>query len=107
TGLRVAVEGGKLDPRPASEVEVALFRIAQEALTNVAKHAAASRARVAISGQAGRVRLVVEDDGRGIAATTAANDAAAPGWGMAVMRERAVAVGGARRVESRGQGKSL
>ena len=107
TGLRVAVEGGKLDPRPASEVEVALFRIAQEALTNVAKHAAASRARVAISGQAGRVRLVVEDDGRGIAATTAANDAAAPGWGMAVMRERAVAVGGAMRVESRGQGTRI
>ena len=107
TGLRVAVEGGKLDPRPASEVEVALFRIAQEALTNVAKHAGASQARVAISGQAGRVRLVVEDDGRGIAATTAANDAAAPGWGMAVMRERAVAVGGAMRVESRGQGTRI
>jgi signal transduction histidine kinase len=107
TGLRVAVEGEKLDPRPASEVEVALFRIAQEALTNVAKHAAASRARVSISGSAGQVRLLVEDDGRGIQATTAANDAATAGWGMAVMRERAVAVGGAMRVECPGQGTRI
>jgi signal transduction histidine kinase len=107
TGLRVAVEGRKLDPRPASEVEVALFRIAQEALTNVAKHAAASHARVSISGSAGRVRLLVEDDGRGIEATTAANDAETAGWGMAVMRERAVAVGGSMRVECPGQGTRI
>jgi signal transduction histidine kinase len=107
TGLRVAVEGAKLEPRPAAEVEVALFRIAQEALTNVAKHAGASRATVSISGSAGRVRLLVEDDGRGIEATTAANDAGTVGWGMAVMRERAVAVGGSMRVECPGQGTRI
>ncbi len=107
TGLRVAVEGRKLDPRPAAEVEVALFRIAQEALTNVAKHAAASHAKVSISGSDGRVRLLVEDDGRSIEATTAANDAGTAGWGMAVMRERAVAVGGSMRVECPGQGTRI
>lgn len=106
TGLRVAVEGERLDPRPASEVEVALFRIAQEALTNVAKHAGASRARVALSGSAGRVTLVIEDDGRGFDAA-AANDPAGSSWGMAVMRERAVAVGGAMRVESPGRGTRI
>ena len=106
TGLRVAVEGGRLDPRPASEVEVALFRIAQEALTNVAKHAGASRATVALSSSAGRVTLVIEDDGRGIDAA-AANDPAESSWGMAVMRERAVAVGGAMRVESPGRGTRI
>ena len=99
TGLRVAVEGGKLEPRPAPEVEVALFRIAQEALTNVAKHAAASRARVSLTGGAGRVRLLVEDDGRGIRSAPDATDPGPAGWGMAVMRERAEAVGGAMRVE--------
>jgi two-component system sensor histidine kinase UhpB len=104
TGLRVAVEGQKLDPRPSPEVEVALFRIAQEALTNVAKHAAASRARVALSAAAGQVTLVVEDDGRGI---EAANDPGRTSWGMAVMRERALAVGGAVRVESPGQGTRI
>ena len=108
TGLRIAVESEALDPRPASEVEMALFRIAQEALTNVAKHAGASRARVALSASAGRVTLVIEDDGRGIDATAAANDpGGASTWGMAVMRERAVAVGGAMRVESPGRGTRI
>ena len=104
TGLRVEFGGEKLEPRPAAEVEAALFRIAQEALTNVAKHAGASRATISLSSQAGRVRLVVEDDGRGIAA---ANDSEALGWGMAVMRERAAAVGGAMRVESPGHGTRI
>jgi len=107
TGLRVAVESETLDPRPAPEVEMALFRIVQEALTNVAKHAGASRARVALSAGAGRITLVVEDDGRGIDATVAANDPGARTWGMAVMRERAVAVGGAMRVESAGRGTRI
>ena len=106
-GLRVAVEGGKLEPRPKPEVEMALFRIAQEALTNVAKHAGASSARVALSCAAGKLVLVVEDDGRGINSTRAANDPAGPGWGMAVMRERAGAVGGAMRVESPQQGTRI
>ncbi|MGH8675066.1 MAG: CHASE domain-containing protein, partial [Burkholderiales bacterium] len=107
TGLHVAVEGAKLEPRPAPEVEMALFRIAQEALTNVAKHAAASRARVSLSGTEGRVKLLVEDDGRGIGPASAANDPGPAGWGMAVMRERAAAVGGAMRVESPGQGTRI
>ncbi|MGQ0546481.1 MAG: ATP-binding protein, partial [Betaproteobacteria bacterium] len=103
TGLAVALEG-RLERRPSAEVELALFRIAQEALTNVAKHAGASRATVTLSAGAGLVRLVVEDDGRGIDATTAANDPGGGGWGMAVMRERALAVGGTVRVESPGRG---
>ncbi|MGQ0656063.1 MAG: CHASE domain-containing protein [Betaproteobacteria bacterium] len=99
TGVRIELQGGKFDPRPAAEVEMALFRIAQEALTNVVKHAGASGARIALTRHEGRLRLIVEDDGRGMAATTAANDPARPAWGMAVMRERAMAVGGEMRVE--------
>jgi signal transduction histidine kinase len=102
TGLRVEVGGAKLEPRPPAEVEVALFRIAQEALTNVVKHADATQARITLSRDAERVRLVIEDDGRGVA--PAANDAEEQGWGMAVMRERAAAVGGTMRVESPGRG---
>lgn len=102
TGLNIDVDGARLEPRPPAEVEVALFRIAQEALINVAKHAGASQARVSLKRDAGRVRLVVEDDGRGIG--PAANDAETVGWGMAVMRERAAAVGGAMHVESAGRG---
>ena len=103
TGLQVAVEGRDIGARPAPEVELALFRIAQEALTNVAKHAAASRAKVALARSGAQLMMVVEDNGRGIA-PSAANDPAPPGWGMAVMRERAAAVGGAVRVASSGAG---
>jgi signal transduction histidine kinase len=105
TGLRVKIAGARLEPRPPAEVEVALFRIAQEALTNVVKHADATQARISLSRAHGRVRMMVEDDGHGIA--PAANDAEALGWGMAVMRERAAAVGGAMRVESSGRGTRI
>ncbi|MEA3195459.1 MAG: hypothetical protein QOD26_3792 [Betaproteobacteria bacterium] len=105
TGLRVEFGGAKIEPRPPAEVEVALFRIAQEALINVAKHAGASQARISLSSEPGRVRLVVEDDGRGIAG--AANDGETVGWGMAVMRERAAAVGGSMHVESPGRGTRI
>jgi two-component system sensor histidine kinase UhpB len=103
TGLRIAVEGKDAGPRPAAEVEMALFRIAQEALTNVAKHARATHARVALARTTGKLTLVVEDDGRGIA-PAAANDPGPAGWGMAVMRERAGAVGGTVRVDSSERG---
>ena len=105
TGLHVEVGGKMLEPRPPAEVEVALFRIAQEALINVAKHADASQASISLSHDAGRVRLVIEDVGCGIA--PAANDAETLGWGMAVMRERAAAVGGSMHVESPGRGTRI
>lgn len=85
---------------------MALFRIVQEALTNVAKHASASSARVALERAGDQLTLVVEDDGRGIAGA-AANDPGPPGWGLAVMRERAAAVGGAVRVDSSGGGTRI
>jgi signal transduction histidine kinase len=91
--------------RLPDETETHLFRIAQEALTNVAKHAGASRATVSLSREAGRVQLVIEDDGRGI--VPAANDSEEIGWGMAVMHERATAIGGAMRVESHGRGTRI
>ncbi|MBI3371626.1 MAG: CHASE domain-containing protein [Betaproteobacteria bacterium] len=99
TGLPVSVHGDTLQPRPAPEVELAMFRIVQEALTNAAKHAAASQARIALTTGAGRVRLVIEDNGRGVLPVHGANDRPHAGWGMAVMRERAEAVGGGMRVE--------
>jgi signal transduction histidine kinase len=107
TGLHIDLSGGKFDPRPGADVEMALFRIAQEALTNVVKHAGASSARVALTREPGRVMLVVEDDGRGMGVTQAANDPAKVAWGMAVMRERAVAVGGEMRVEALERGTRI
>ena len=69
-------------------VEVAAYRIAQEALTNVVRHAGASRCHLAVSTDASRLHLSVSDDGRGV-------DAEGPrGVGLASMDERARAVGG-------------
>jgi two-component system, NarL family, sensor kinase len=86
-GLEVLVEAsGDLNDLPAA-VEVGAFRIVQEALTNVHRHAGARVCRVSILG--GRVlRLEVVDDGRGI------SDPRSGGVGMTSMRERAEELGG-------------
>ncbi len=82
------------EPRPLPvEVEAALFRIAQEALSNVRKHARARRARVILTFGAQGVTLAIEDDGVGFDATAMPP----PGdgdFGLAGMRDRAALVGG-------------
>ncbi len=75
----------ELDP----ELETTVYRIVQEALTNVAKHARAETARVAIALSEGQVLIEVEDDGSGFDA-----DAPTSGFGLAGMRERAYLAGG-------------
>jgi two-component system sensor histidine kinase UhpB len=70
-------------------VETALFRIAQEALTNVVRHARASRAAVTLERRVGAAMLRVEDDGRGISPGREST-----GLGMLGMRERAERLGG-------------
>lgn len=75
---------------PDAEVGLAVFRIVQEALTNVARHAHATRVDVTLRGDARGVTLTVVDDGLGLAP-----EANARRHGMVGMRERALAVGGA------------
>ena len=82
------------EPRSvAPEVEAALFRITQEALSNVRKHARARRARVVLAYGERSIRLLIEDDGRGFDP----NEPARPGdggFGLEGMRRRAALVGG-------------
>jgi two-component system, NarL family, sensor histidine kinase UhpB len=74
---------------------VEVYRVAQESLTNVARHARASRVELALETGAGSVVLRVVDDGRGMDEAAAAN-----GYGgVRGMRERAVLVGGALAVK--------
>ncbi len=94
-GLDVSVEAsGGLPPLPAA-VEVAAYRIAQEALTNVVRHAGAKTCAVRfdLDREAGLLRIEVEDDGRGIGAKRGT------GVGMFSMRERAEELGGTCVVE--------
>ncbi|MFG1991807.1 sensor histidine kinase [Actinoplanes sp. NPDC048988] len=75
-------------------VEVVVLRAAQEALTNVRRHAAANEASVLLAYTPSRVRLVVRDDGRGF------EPSAADGFGLSGMRQRATQINGDLRVRS-------
>ncbi|MCX6023847.1 MAG: histidine kinase [Chloroflexi bacterium] len=91
------------DLRLPPALEQALFRIAQEALNNVSKHARATEAAVTLEAADGVVRLTVSDNGVGLAA----NGAAAPTGrtlGMRSMSERATALGGHVEVTNRPEG---
>jgi PAS domain S-box-containing protein len=91
TGL----EGSRLSP----ESETALYRITQEALTNVAKHAHASRVSVILEWRSDVVRLIIEDDGIGFNAVRAGAGGGDP-CGLVGMRERAALLGGTLDIES-------
>ncbi|HTC80362.1 MAG TPA: ATP-binding protein, partial [Acidimicrobiia bacterium] len=98
----VAVEVDADPCRLPAHVEVALYRIAQEALQNVMKHAQAERVTVRLSTAGGGVHLVVEDDGRGFRPTEASrNRNGDPSYGLVGMRERAELVGAYLQVTSR------
>jgi len=79
--------------------EITLFRILQEALTNVAKHASASRVQVWLEDEGSLVRLIVRDDGRGFYYAVKGGTQP-PTWGLLNMAERARMMGGTCRVES-------
>jgi two-component system, NarL family, sensor histidine kinase UhpB len=89
------------EQRLPREVEIALFRIVQEALTNIARHAEAKHICVRLVRQPGRIEASIEDDGRGFrAAHAAAGAAPARGLGLLGMQERAALVGGHCEVRS-------
>jgi PAS domain S-box-containing protein len=94
TGIAVTVRANETAGRPALQVEIALFRIAQEALNNVAKHARARRVEIALDHANGECVMSVEDDGIGFDDVEGTSQKPKPGLGMVTMRERAQAVGG-------------
>ena len=94
-----------LPDRLPPEIETAIYRITQEALTNVARHASAQRVRVALVADNGELRLEVEDDGVGARPNPDAQ--ARVGIGLIGIRERARALGGTLRFESSTKGVRL
>jgi signal transduction histidine kinase len=80
-----------------------LFRITQEALTNVAKHAQATQVTVMAEEDGETVRLTIADDGIGFDPTRLAGADGRQGWGLLTITERAEAVGGHCRIGSRPQ----
>ena len=97
--VRVTVTGE--ESRLPAEMETALFRIGQEAISNVARHAQATNARVGLDFRNGTITLEVEDDGVGFDVASVL-DSADPRreWGVLGMRERASLMGGTLQVTS-------
>jgi DNA-binding NarL/FixJ family response regulator len=77
----------------AMEVEAQVFRIVQEALTNVRKHASARRIEISVAVEGDRLVVIIADDGRGFEAASS-GVGAWPHYGLEAMRERAGAIGG-------------
>ena len=89
---------GLLDERLPREVETVLYRIAQEALNNVAKHAHATRVELLLERRSDNVLLIVEDNGVGF--EPADKESHAGGFGLVGMQERAAVVGALLQVDS-------
>jgi signal transduction histidine kinase len=102
TGMRVELEA-QIGDRLPTDVETALYRIVQEALTNVVKHAQASSISIVLARSPRAVTAVIEDDGRGFAPA-----AGTDGLGLLGMGERLALLGGKLKLESsRGAGTTI
>jgi signal transduction histidine kinase len=96
SGIPAAVESTLSEQRLPPELETVLYRLVQEALTNVVKHAGAERVSILVTQSDGGVRAVVEDDGQGFSPGEVRVDA----LGLVGMRERLALLGGTLSVES-------
>ena len=96
TGIAMHLESRLPESRLPSEIETVLYRVVQEALTNVVKHAQAEHVSVLLHSKPGRVAAVIEDDGRGFA-----DEDETEGIGLLGMRERVALVGGTVTLETR------
>ena len=96
TGIEVEYRS-TLEGRLPEETETHLFRIAQEALTNVARHSGASKVEITIEPRGNEVQVCIRDDGRGLPET---NGKPAEGMGLTGMRARARSAGGDARIRS-------
>jgi len=95
TGITVDFGAALGSERLPGEIETALYRIVQESLTNVVKHARARRVSIALTRMEGFVTAVIEDDGQGFEPETGGG-----GFGLIAMRERLGLLGGRLRIES-------
>jgi len=95
TGIVVDLEAGSVAGRLPSEIETAIYRTVQESLTNVVKHAHARRVSVLLTVTGGKIKAVIEDDGKGF-------DPSEPGEGVGLLgiRERMELLDGTLTMES-------
>lgn len=108
TGIAVVTQVAPQFPRLRSKTEIALFRITQEALNNISKHALASNVSISLEGNGATVRLSITDDGKGFLLQGSRINPTGSGWGLTIMKERAELIGGRFRLDSViGEGTSI
>lgn len=96
-GPAIVVVGSEIEPRLIPEIELALYRVIQEAIENAIRHANASDIRVSIARQDDRIHAEIVDDGHGFSVDEALGS---QDLGLFAMRERAISVGGTLTVKS-------
>jgi signal transduction histidine kinase len=107
TGLRIRVDSA-IEGRLAPAVETALYRIMQEGLTNITKHAAAVRVQLQLRRDARMVHALLQDDGVGFAVDPVVNQKGPRGLGLLGIQERVEVLGGTLQITSApGQGTAL
>ncbi|PYV53028.1 MAG: hypothetical protein DMG91_18035, partial [Acidobacteria bacterium] len=111
SGISVEFKAPKDRVRLSPDVEITLFRVLQEALTNVHKHSKSTRAHIALACESGLVTLTVNDEGKGIRqellSRLRGNEPHADGVGLSGMRERVRELGGELNIESSRRGTTL
>ena len=95
-GVAATLSSEGVPERLPPPIETAIYRVVQEALTNVARHARARHVRVALATERGELRVRVDDDGVGLPP-----DGRHPGTGLIGIRERVQALGGSLTIASR------
>ena len=104
TGIEVDLEATLAGGRLPADAETALYRVVQESLTNVVKHAGARRISILVTARDGAVAAVIEDDGQGFDPGSTREE----GIGLVGMRERMALLGGRLEIESRpGSGTTI
>jgi signal transduction histidine kinase len=100
TGIRTELLQDGMDVRLASDAELCLYRVAQEALTNIGRHAEASSCRIYLERMSSTVVMTVEDDGKGFPAAAGGGNLEERGLGLLSIRERVTDLDGRFRVDS-------
>ncbi len=100
TGIEITLDCDSPNVRYKSRLENTLYRIAQEALTNVTKHSQAKSVRITVEPDGDKLRLVIADDGIGFDPTGRLEVEGNHGWGLLIMRERVETIGGQFKIES-------
>ena len=100
TGISTHVSGDKFEPRLSPGVEKILFRLVQESLNNIAKHAQASRVTISVRSAKEVISVTVKDNGLGFDPHEVKKTSAEPHWGLLSMQQRAASIGATLAIDS-------